>query len=88
MRLHLDRAPERIAHLGMNLFGTTTAEETIEGFERFFTGIGSPVRLSQYGLDTPENRAEIFRTLKANRAGGNHFRLSDQDYENLIQLMA
>ncbi len=88
MRLHLDKIPGRIAELGQNLFGTQTAEETISRMEDFFRSIGSPVRLKESGIDAGEKGGEIFDTLKSNRAGGNHHKLTDEDYRALIRLMA
>lgn len=88
MRLHLDKIPGRIAELGQNLFGTQTAEESISRMEDFFRSIGSPVRLKESGIDAGEKGGEIFDTLKSNRAGGNHHKLTDEDYRALIRLMA
>lgn len=88
MRLHLEKIPGRIAELGQNLFGTQTAEESISRMEDFFRSIGSPVRLKESGIDAGEKGGEIFDTLKSNRAGGNHHKLTDEDYRALIRLMA
>ncbi len=88
LRLHLTRDPGRISELGKNLFGTTTPIEAIEGLESFFTKIGSPVRLASCGIDASQKGEEIFRTLKANKVGGNHHKLTDEDYRELIGLMA
>jgi alcohol dehydrogenase YqhD (iron-dependent ADH family) len=88
LRLHLDRDPERIAMLGKNLFGTTTPEEAIERLETFFRKIGSPVSLASCGIDASLKGEEIYRTLKANNVGGNHHKLTDEDYRELIRLMA
>jgi hypothetical protein len=87
MRLHLNRDPERIAQLGQNLFGTSTAEETINSFEAFFRSIGSPVRLSECGIDVKEKGEEIISTLSSNKAGGNHHKLDEADYRGLVRLM-
>jgi alcohol dehydrogenase YqhD (iron-dependent ADH family) len=88
MRLHLSRDPERIAQLGKNLFGTTTAEETITSLEAFFQSIQSPVRLSECGIDVKDKGEEIFSTFRSNKVGGNHHKLNDADYRELIRLMA
>ena len=88
MKFHLKKIPDRIAELGKNLFGTRTADETIDGFEGFFTSIQSPVRLKESGIDVSEKGEEIFRTLVANRAGGNHFKFTEAGYRELIRLMA
>jgi hypothetical protein len=88
LKLHLNRIPERIAELGKNLFGTVTAEETINAFESFFITIKSPVRLTESRINAAEKGEEIFQTLKMNRAGGNHHKLNDADYRELIRIMA
>lgn len=88
LRLHLNLIPDRIADLGSNLFGTTSAEAAIYEIESFFKIIGSPVRLSECGINAAEKGEDIFQTLRLNRAGGNHHKLTDQDYRELIRLMA
>ena len=88
LKLHLDRIPDRIAALGKNLFGTKTAEATINEMESFFRSIGSPVRLSEIRINTAERGEEIFQTLRFNKSGGNHHKLDDEDYRELIRLMA
>ena len=88
LRLHLNRDPGRISELGKNLFGTATPIETIESLESFFIKIGSPVRLASCGIDASVKGDEIFRTLKANKVAGNHHKLTDEDYRELIKLMA
>jgi len=86
LRLHADRAGDRIIQLGKSLFGTTTVEDTVKGFEDFFTSINSPVRISQteYG---EYNKADILATLESNQAGGAHHTLSSEDYHKLVELM-
>lgn len=88
LRLHFDRASDRIAALGKNLFGATSAAETIEKLEAFFVSLGSPVRLKDAGINADEKGAAILETLRANKAGGNHHKLSDDDYRALIRLMS
>ncbi|NTV84772.1 MAG: iron-containing alcohol dehydrogenase, partial [Bacteroidales bacterium] len=88
LRLHLDRTPDRIAWLGQNLFATDSAEECIAELESFFKRIHSPVRLSECGIDISEKGEEVFRTLHSGKAGGNHHKLNDADYRELIRLMA
>jgi alcohol dehydrogenase YqhD (iron-dependent ADH family) len=88
LKLHLARTPDRIAHLGKNLFGTETAEEAITGMESFFRSIGSPVRLMESGISFEEKGAEIIRTWQVNKSSGNHYKLNDADYHELLRLMA
>jgi alcohol dehydrogenase YqhD (iron-dependent ADH family) len=88
MKLLVPKIRERITDLGKNLFGAPSAEDTILRFEAFFRSIQSPVRLSEAGIDVNEKGEELFRTLAANRAGGNHHKFTEPDYRELIRLMA
>jgi alcohol dehydrogenase YqhD (iron-dependent ADH family) len=88
LRLHKDRIPDRIAELGKNLFGVNSPDAAINELESFFRSIGSPVKLSEYGIHIAEKGEEIFQTLKQNKAGGNHHKLADEDYRELIRLMS
>jgi alcohol dehydrogenase YqhD (iron-dependent ADH family) len=88
LKLHIDRTPGRISELGKNLFGTETAGQAIFEMEFFFRSIGSPVRLGDCGISSGEKGEEIFQTLRFNSAGGNHHKLNDEDYWNLIRLMS
>ena len=86
MRLHKDKAGDRIIHLGQKLFGTESVEETITAFEEYFTSMNSPVRLSQtsYG---DYNKDTIIITMISNRVSGAHHQMSDKEYHKLIELM-
>ena len=86
IRLHENRAGERIRHLGKNLFGASTVEETARSFEAFFGSISSPVRLTQtaYGKYDKE---EIIATMISNKVGGAHYKLDENDYHTLLELM-
>ncbi len=86
MRMKKETTGDRIRRLGRELFNVDTVEDTVTGFEDFFTGIGSPVRLLQTQLKSL-HKEEIIRTLEKNRAGGNHHRLSGDDYRVLTELM-
>ncbi len=86
MKMNKDRAGDRIMQLGENLFGVSSADETISALEAYFTSINSPVRLSEtsYGAYDKE---EIIKTMASNHVSGAHYRLSEEDYRELISLM-
>jgi len=86
MSLHRKEAGDRIIHLGKNLFGVSSVDETIEALEAYFTLIQSPVRLSQtsYG---EYDKEEVTATLISNGVSGAHHRMSERDYQKLIELM-
>jgi hypothetical protein len=86
LKLHKERAGERIIHLGENLFNAKSVDETINGFEAYFKLIGSPVRLSEtaYG---DYNKEDIISGMISNRVSGAHHRLREEDYRRLVDLM-
>jgi alcohol dehydrogenase YqhD (iron-dependent ADH family) len=86
MRLHQDNAGDRIIHLGKNLFGTDSVEGTIEAFEKFFTLISSPVRMSQTSYGDYDKQV-IITTMESNHVSGAHHKMSKDNYEKLIKLM-
>jgi len=87
MRHHREKAGERIIELGNALYGLGTVDETIYELEAFFTSIGCPTRLSDFGIDAREKGEEIVQTMIINEASGNHFKLGEEDYRKLVELM-
>lgn len=86
MRLHKDRAGDRIKELGANLFGVKGVEETVVAFEDFFRQIETPVRLSQTSY-AEYDRDMIINTLVEKQVGGANHRFSGDDYKNLLDLL-
>lgn len=72
------RAGNRISQLGGALFGKDSVEEAIEGFEAFFTSLGSPVRGQEASID-PSKKEEILSLMNRNKAGGLNFSLTDEE---------
>ncbi len=73
--------------LGNNVFGVNTADETIAGFEQFFQQIGSPVRMHEVGLSkTPDDKeiADIIENLIVNKVSGYRYKLSTDDYRQIL----
>ena len=86
LKLHRERAAQRITELGKAIFGTRSVDDTINRFESFFTGIGCPIRLQQEGID--ESKKElILSTMIKNKVNGDHHKLSPQDILTLTDLM-
>ncbi|HNX44833.1 MAG TPA: iron-containing alcohol dehydrogenase [Bacteroidales bacterium] len=79
-----DPAGSRISKLGNSLFGTPGVDDTIARFEAFFGTIGSPVRLSQVGIGE-DKFEEIIRVMVRNKAQGNHFKLTEEDYRGIFE---
>ena len=86
MRLHKEEAGDRIIHLGQNLFGVDSINETIIAFEEYFTSINSPVRLSQTSYGHYDKNV-IIATMLSNHVSGAHHKMSEEDYKQLMELM-
>ncbi len=85
LKLMKDRIPERIEELGKHLFNTSSANDTIAEMESLFGVLGSPVRLNDIGI-TVHQKNKIIQTMIENKVGGAHHKLSEHDYEELIDL--
>jgi len=82
-----EKDPERIAHLGYLLFNKKDADAAIEGLEKFFKILGSPVRLSEIGRKESD-MAEIIRVMDLNRVSGMNYKLNAESRKEILMLMA
>lgn len=86
------QVPERLAFLAKEIFSIPEKDHTkaatlfIAAMEEFFTSIGSPTRLSQAGIHQ-DKKEEIRACLLKNKSSGGVFKMNEQDYEALLQLM-
>jgi alcohol dehydrogenase YqhD (iron-dependent ADH family) len=88
MNLHKERIPERIEQLGKHLFSVKTADETILGFKKFFSSIGSPVQLSETGLHiSNEEKTHLLSIMKANNVNGLAYKLTEADHSIITDLI-
>jgi alcohol dehydrogenase YqhD (iron-dependent ADH family) len=87
MKLHRDKAGERILELGRSLFDVDSVDKTIFELEAYFTSIDCPTRLSDINIVVNKKGEEIVQTMIANKAEGNHHKLDEGDYRRLIELM-
>jgi alcohol dehydrogenase YqhD (iron-dependent ADH family) len=86
MKLMAESAENRLLELGSAVFGVDSVEETIAEFEAFFSLIGSPIRLSDFGIE--ESKAElIIQQFQNNRISGANFKINANDYDLLYQWM-
>jgi len=83
MKLLHERASQQISKLGTDLFGNSNIDATILRFEEFFTLIGSPVRLSQVGIDE-DKFEEIIQLMIRNKAEGSNYKLTEDDYRKIL----
>ncbi len=90
IKLHKDRIPERIQELGTALFEANTIEDTIYKLEYFFKVMESPHRLSDVAIDAkdPKVREKLKKTMILNKVTGTPHKLTEADYDKLLNLMA
>lgn len=86
MKLQKERIPERVAKLGEHLFGTTTADETIQNLSKFFKSIDCPVKLADINIKK-EQKEEILELMNRNKVNGLVHELTDEDREKIVDLM-
>lgn len=86
LKLQKDRIPERISKLGNQLFGTNSADETIENLEKFFNSIECPIRLSEINIDD-NKKEEIQNQMLKNQINGLVHKFSDEDRLRLVDIM-
>lgn len=86
MKLYSQIDAQKVAVLGLSLFGTHTAEEAIAGFENFFRSLNCPVRLADINIGQ-EKRQEFVENLKVNKVSGGNLKLSETEYGKLFDLM-
>lgn len=80
------KRPERLQRLAELVFDTTDAEKMIKGFEDFFQTINAPLRLPEIGIGKDQKQT-ITDLMKANKVSGSNYRLTEADYEPIVELM-
>ncbi len=63
------------------------ADDYIQALEDFYTEINTPIRLSQAEISREEH-PRILENLKQNKANGYFFKMTEADYQAIINLMA
>lgn len=86
LKLQKDRIPERIKQLGNQLFGTNSADETIEYLEKFFKSIDCPIKLSDINIGN-DKKEEITNQMLKNKINGMVHTFSDEDRTRIVELM-
>ena len=77
------KARERIEYLGDELFGTADVDLTVQSFKALFSGLGSPVKCQEVGIELSQ-KEEILQLMNQNKSGGIHYALSDGEREEII----
>ncbi len=65
---------------------TTAANLFIQKLEDFYTQIGTPTKLSQVNI-LPTEKIKILDNLKSNNVNGSVYKLTEVDYEAILDLM-
>jgi len=86
LKLHREKARERIIELGKNLFNVSTVDETIVKLEDYFRSIGCPVRLPDAGI-SKDKHPVIVEAMTKHDESGLHHKLSKEDVEEMINYM-
>lgn len=85
-KLMKNRIPERIEKLSELVFLHKDVNRFILDLETFFKSIDCPVSLKSEGFAETEKDV-ILKLLKKNKVSGSNFKLSDNDLEELVELM-
>ncbi len=90
MKLQKDRIPERIQELGKALFEISDVDDIIFKIEYLFKALETPVRLKEVGINIKEDntRRQLKNAMVVSKANGAVHKLTEQDYETLLDLMA
>ncbi len=85
-RLMEKRIPQKIATLAEQIFGTQDFEEFLSRLLHFYRSIETPVSLHEIGIAYTE-KERIKKQLVKNSATGNVHKLSEKDYDLLLEYM-
>jgi alcohol dehydrogenase YqhD (iron-dependent ADH family) len=86
LRRMKERIPGRIEELGLNLFSSQSAKDTITSFERFMKSIDCPVRMNEIGIGI-EKKNEIFETMMHCKVNGSNLKLDKDDVQRILEFM-
>ncbi len=86
MKYNSEKLNAKLLWLGQEIFNVKTVEETIISFEKLFTELNSPIRLSQIGI-SDSMKKEITDLLIKNNASGMTVKLDSIALEEIVKLM-
>jgi alcohol dehydrogenase YqhD (iron-dependent ADH family) len=81
-----NKIPGRISELGEHLFSNPDVNSTITRLEEFFRSIGSPVTMSEAGINNDKGK-EVLDLMNIQRASGRHYLLDNRDREEIVNHM-
>jgi len=85
-QLQKNRIPDRLSKLAELIFDNPDIDKFISELKKFFLSINCPVSLKSEGFDKKE-KVKILELLKQNKVSGNNYKLSENDLEQLVELM-
>jgi alcohol dehydrogenase YqhD (iron-dependent ADH family) len=86
LQLQKDRIPERVLKLAKLIFNVSSIDDFLLKLKSFFKSIKAPVLLSEIGI-SKEKKSEILELLIKNKASGYNHRLTDADFEKIVDFM-
>lgn len=86
LRYISDIVPERISHLGKELFGTKDVYQSIAKLEDFFASTGSPTRLQQAGIGWGK-KDEILAHWLDKKPRGMVYEIDEKGYRHILDRM-
>lgn len=86
LQLHKDRISERILKLAKLIFNVNSIDDFLLKLKSFFKSIKAPVRLSEIGIGK-DKKTEILELLIKNKASGYNHKLTNEDFEKIVDLM-
>lgn len=78
--------PERISHLGNELFGTNNIDHIISKLEGFFSSTDSPIRLQQAGIGL-DKKEEILQHWLEKKTRGMVYDIDEKGYRQILDWM-
>ncbi len=88
-KLFKDRIPKRIGQLGKGLFNHANPDIVIDRFEKYFSGMDAPVKLSQLGVDisAKDVKEKVTDVMVKNKVSGFNYEIDQDDYMLLLEMM-
>lgn len=92
LKFHQYRYLGRIRFLAKHVFGSesfdydATVNSFVKNMEDFYRGIEVPVKLSEAGIELSQKQ-NILESFQLNKITVSNYKMTDQDYEALLELM-
>ena len=84
MKHNSEKLHDRLLWVGKEVFNVNTVDDTILEFEKIFSKLNCPIKLSHIGIT---NKNEISDLLIKNKATGMVIKLNSNDLFKIVDLM-